>query len=166
TGAASLSSGAEDRLIPQYTNPSGIAQLNTMFPALVLTVPAIAWNGTIAAKMHAHIVVSLRLIALNLGEPQYRSGTFSRAYCSVNGVKNNDANEISDRISAAIPRAYRATQWAVDPSARNATTTNPMNVTTAPVSSSLGRPARIPGTAITIAAASATSDPICSVACD
>src|ERR1700760_2452670 len=91
--------------------------------------------------MHAHIVVSLRLIALNLGDPQYCSGTFSRAYSSVNGVNNSDANEISDRIRAAIPRAYRATQWAVEASARKATTTNPMNVITAPTSSSFGRPA-------------------------
>src|ERR1700739_1940801 len=116
--------------------------------------------------MHAHIVVSLRLISLNFGEPQYCSGTCSRAYSSVNGVNNNDANDISARISAAIPRAYRATQWAVEASARNATTTNPMNVTTAPTSSSLGRPERTPGTAITIAAASAASDPIFNVACE
>jgi len=77
----------------------------------------------------------------------------------VNGVKNNEANEIRARIAAAIPRAYRATQWAVEASARNATATNPMNVTTAPTSSSLGRPARTPGPAITTAAASAASDP-------
>ena len=74
-GAASVSSGAEDRLIPQNTNPSGMAQLKTIFPALVLIVPAITWNGTIAAKMHAHIRVSLRLISLNFGDPQYCSGT-------------------------------------------------------------------------------------------
>src|SRR6201986_307715 len=151
--------------MPQYTNPSGIAQLNTMFPALVSIVPAIAWNGTIAANMHAHIVVSLRLICLNLGDPQYCSGTCSRAYSSVNGVNNSEANEISERISAAIPRAYRATQWAVEASARKATTTNPMNVTTAPTSSSFGRPARTLRAAIQIAAASAASDPIFSVAC-
>src|SRR6201985_212379 len=152
--------------MPQYTSPSGIAQLNTMFPALVSTAPAIAWNGTIAAKMHAHIVVSLRLIALNLADAQYCSGTRSRAYSWVNGVNNNEATEISDRINAAIPRAYRATQWAVEASARNATITNPINVTTAPSSSNRGRPARTPRPAITIAVASAASDPIFSVACE
>ena len=78
----------------------------------------------------------------------------------------SEANEISDRISAAIPRAYRATQWAVEASARNATTTNPMNVTTAPTSSNLGRPARTLRPAITIAVARAASDPIFSVACE
>ena len=41
-----------------------------------------------------------------------------------------------------------------------------MNVTTAPTSSSLGRPARTLRPAITIAAASAASDPIFSVACE
>src|ERR1700757_2776804 len=116
--------------------------------------------------MQAHIVVSLRLICLNLGDPQYCSGTCSRAYSSANGVKNSEANEISDRISAAIPRAYRATQWAVEASARNATTTKPMNVTTAPTSSSLGCPARTLRAAITIAVASAAKDPIFSVECD
>ena len=132
--------------MPQYTSPSGMAQLKMMFPGLVLIAPAIMWNGTIAANMHAHIVVSFRLIALNLGEPQYCSGTCSRAYSSVNGVNNNDANEIADRINAAIPRAYRATQWAVEASATNATTTNPTNVTTAPTSSRLRTPgAHAPG---------------------
>ena len=116
--------------------------------------------------MHAHIVVSLRLISLNFGDPQYCSGTCSRAYCSVNGVNNNEANEISAKINAAIPRAYRATQLAVEASTRNATTTNPMNVTTAPTSSSFGRPARTPGTAITIAIPSAASDPNFNVECE
>src|SRR6202012_626676 len=116
--------------------------------------------------MHAHIVVSLRLICLNLGDPQYCSGTCSRAYSSVNGVNNSEANEISDRTSAAIPRAYRATQCAVEASARNATATNPMKVITAPTSSSFGRPASTLLAAITIAVTSAASDPIFSVACE
>src|SRR5579884_174515 len=115
--------------------------------------------------MHAHIRVSLRLISLNFGDPQYCSGTCSRAYSSVNGTNSNDANEIRARIAAAMPRAYRATQWAVVASATNATTTKPVNVTTAPTSSSFGRPLRTPGTAITAAATSAAIDPSLSVEC-
>src|ERR1700722_5614948 len=119
-----------------------------------------------AMKTKPHRAVSLRLIRLNWGEPQYCSGTWSRAYCSVNGTNNSDPNAIVARINAAIPRAYRATQWAVEASARNATTAKPMNVTTAPTSSDLGWPFRTLGTAITIATTSAASEPSFSVAWD
>src|ERR1700729_2061373 len=120
------------------TSPSGMTQLQMIVTALVLTAPAMIWNGTIAMNTKPHSALSLRLICLNRGEPQYCSGTCSRAYCSVNGTNSSDPNAIPARINAAIPRAYRATQCAVAASATNATTTNPTNVITAPISSDLG----------------------------
>src|ERR1700733_12771666 len=147
------------------TSDTGMTQLQMMFPARVLTVPATMWNGTMAMNTQPHSVVSLRLTALNAAEPQYCSGTFSRAYCSVNGTASKDPNASAARSSAAIPRAYRATQCPTDGSATKATTTNPMKVATAPSSNDFGCPLRIPGSAITTAVPSASNDPSFRVEC-
>ena len=52
------------------TSTNGVTQLNRMLVGRLLISPAAMWNGTIAANVHAQIVVSRRLIALNFGEFQ------------------------------------------------------------------------------------------------
>ncbi len=96
---------AEVRLIPQMISPSGMTQLQMIVAGLVLIAPAMMWNGTIAMNTKPHSALSLRLMSSNRGEPQYCSGTCSRAYCSVNGTNKSDPNAIAARINAAIPRA-------------------------------------------------------------
>ena len=55
-------------------------------------------------KIHAHIIVRRRFVALNVGEAQNSRGTESRAYYSVNGVNSSEPNAINARSAAAIAR--------------------------------------------------------------
>ena len=87
------------------TSPIGITQLKNVAARCVSIAPAATCEGTMSRNTKPHIAVRRRLIALNRGEDQYCSGTASRAYCSVNGVRSSEVNAISASSPAATPRA-------------------------------------------------------------
>lgn len=77
-GARALAESPSERLAPQTMRLIGTTQLNRMLVGFLSIAPAITWKGTIAVKIHAHIVVRRRFVALNAGEAQNSRGTNPR----------------------------------------------------------------------------------------